>query len=283
MQVYTLQAFAKNSKGGNPAGVVLVADSLTDAEMQRIAHQVGMSETAFVSSSKVADYKVRFFTPMKEVDLCGHATIATFYLMRFINIIKKGTYTQETKAGVLRIEVDMYSVAMEQPSPIFAETIDKKAIAKSLNIAESEIRDDLPIQIVSTGLRDILVPIKTLEGLQAIRPNFDKVRKLSEKYNTAGYHLFTLETLKAEATAHCRNLAPLLGVNEEAATGSASGALGCYLLHHGVIASPSKLRFEQGHCMNAPSEILVEVKQDEQGKISVMVGGIAENVEVIHL
>lgn len=283
MQVYTLQAFAKNSKGGNPAGVVLVADSLTDAEMQSIASKVGMSETAFVSSSKVANYKVRFFTPKKEVDFCGHATIATFYLMRFVNIIKQGTYYQETKAGVLRIEVDMYSVVMEQPSPLFSEILDKKAIAKSLNIDEDEIMDNLPIQIVSTGLRDILVPIKSLATLHAITPNFEKVKKLSEKYNTAGYHLFTLETLKKDATAHCRNLAPLLGVNEEAATGSASGALGSYLLKYGVIQSPSKIKFEQGHCMNAPSEILVDVKYEEKDKISVMVGGIAENVEVIHL
>lgn len=283
MQVYTLQAFAKNSNGGNPAGVVLVADTLTSDEMQRIATMVGMSETAFVSSSKVADFKVRFFTPKKEVDLCGHATIATFYLMRFINILKRGTYTQETKAGILKIDVDYHHIVMEQPAPIFSEKIDKKSIAKSLNIPESAISDNLPIQIVSTGLRDIIVPINSLKELQDIAPAFDKIKKVSEKYNTAGYHCFTLETLKKDTLAHCRNFAPLLGVPEEAATGSASGALGAYLALHGVINESQKIKLEQGYNMSSPSEIVVDITKTPDGEIRVKVGGTAENIEVVHL
>lgn len=283
MQVYTLQAFAKNSKGGNPAGVVLVADNLTDGEMQQIATVIGLSETAFVSRSKVADYRVRFFTPKKEVDFCGHATIATFYLMRFINILKRGIYTQETNAGVLKIEVDTHSIVMAQPTPSFYEIVDKKSIAKSLNILESDIVDELPVQVVSTGLKDIIIPVKSLEILQRIAPSFDKVKRISEKYNAVGYHVFTMETLKKGSAAHCRNFAPLLGINEEAATGSASGALGAYMLEHGVVQAPVKLKLEQGYIMHNPSEIVVDLKKDANDQTVVMVGGTADNIEVMHL
>ena len=103
LTVYKLSSFPKEGHGGNEAGVVLDADSLKDKEMLKIAKEVGFSETAFVSNSNVADFKVRFFTPVNEVSLCGHATIATFNLLRDKEIISPGIYTQETKAGILKL------------------------------------------------------------------------------------------------------------------------------------------------------------------------------------
>lgn len=99
IKVYTLNAFAKTENGGNPAGVVLSADTLSPADMQKISAKAGFSETAFVKKSEIADFKVDFFTPNNQVDLCGHATIATFYMLANKDLIKAGTYTQETKAG----------------------------------------------------------------------------------------------------------------------------------------------------------------------------------------
>jgi PhzF family phenazine biosynthesis protein len=104
IKVYTLNAFAKTDHGGNPAGVVLDPDSLSAHDMQKVAAKVGFSETAFVKKSNSADFKVVFFTPNGEVDLCGHATIATFYLLANKGIVQAGKYTQETKAGVLKEE-----------------------------------------------------------------------------------------------------------------------------------------------------------------------------------
>jgi len=280
MRLYTLNAFSKTPKGGNPAGVVLIADNLSDGDMQQIATKAGLSETAFVSRSTVASYKVRFFTPVQEVDLCGHATIATFYLMHHLKIIKKGSYTQETKAGILRIEVTDHTVTMEQPSPTFYETIDKATIAQSLNIPTNAIVEGLPAQIVSTGLKDIIIPIKSLKAVKAIKPNFNEVAAISEQHNVVGYHLFTLETTNG-GFAHCRNLAPLYGINEEAATGSASGALACYLSRYGLIDIPSQVAFEQGYTMKKPSEITVELTYKQNGNLLVMVGGSAQNVEMI--
>lgn len=282
MQVYTLNAFSKTPQGGNPAGVVLVADNLSDEKMQQIAAEVGLSETAFVSRSDKASFRVRFFTPVQEVDLCGHATIATFYLMHYLNIIKKGSYTQETNAGILRIEIGNHDVTMEQPAPTFHETIDKGTIANSLNISQNDIVEDLPIQVVSTGLKDIIVPVKSLKVLNSIKPNFSEVAAISKKHNTIGYHIFTSETINGNA-AHCRNLAPLYGIDEEAATGSASGALACYLNKYGIVSIPSKVVFEQGLTMKRPSEITVELSHKPNGEIRVMVGGSAADIELLSI
>ncbi len=281
IKVYTLNAFAKTKEGGNPAGVVLDADSLSDETMQIIAQKIGFSETAFVQKSEKANFKVRFFTPKGEVDLCGHATIATFYLMAKKNLLESGTYTQETKAGILNLEVqEDNTIFMNQNLPQFFNEIDKKEIAESLNISEEIISDDLPVQVVSTGLKDIFIPIKSLKDLHNIKPNFEEVSKISKKYDVIGYHLFTLET-KFSSTAHCRNLAPLYDIPEESATGTSSGALSCYLLEYGKISKQdtNHLVFEQGYSMKKPSEIFVNLKLQDDKIVEVKVGGIASHIQ----
>lgn len=281
VKVHTLNAFAKTQEGGNPAGVVLEAGNLSDKQMQKIAQEVGFSETAFVSKSDKADFKVQFFTPNGEVDLCGHATIATFFLMTKLELIKVGKYTQETKAGVLNIEVKSNgAIFMNQNIPQFFQEIDKAEIANSLNIPTEMIDSDLPIQIVSTGLKDILIPISNLSDLHSIKPDFEKVSEISKKYDVVGYHLFTLET-KFGSTAHCRNLAPLYDIPEESATGTSSGALSCYLWKNRKIDNQQSqnLVFEQGYSMEKPSEILVNLKIDEEKIMEVKVGGIASNIQ----
>lgn len=178
ISVYTLNSFAKTKEGGNPAGVVMNADSLSEVEMKNIAAILGFSETAFVLQSKVADFRVRFFTPSEEVDLCGHATIAAFYAMLSLNLLKQGKYKQETRAGILGIEIhDDNFVMMNQSIPVFSEVIDKDEIADSLNISTSQIREDMLVQVVSTGLRDIIVPVKNIELLDAIKPDIKKSKR----------------------------------------------------------------------------------------------------------
>lgn len=107
VEVNTLHAFSDKALGGNPAGVVLQAAHLSESQMQEVARQVGFSETAFVMPSDQADFKVRFFTPSDEVDLCGHATIALFYLMKTQHLVDVGTYTLETLAGILKVVIEV--------------------------------------------------------------------------------------------------------------------------------------------------------------------------------
>jgi PhzF family phenazine biosynthesis protein len=277
IKVFLVNSFAKTAEGGNAAGVVLDADDFQAEDMKKIAKILGHSETAFVSKSEVADFKVRFFTPEEEVDLCGHATIATFHTMVEQGRIQPGKYTQETKAGVLQVEVkDDHTIMMNQNAPLYLDIVSREEVADSLNISISEMVDGLPTQVVSTGLRDIMVPIKNLEMLSAIKPDFAKVTEISRKYNTIGYHLFALETL-GEANAHTRNLAPLYGIPEESATGTSNGALASYLFEYREInkKEASHLVIEQGYSMNKPSEIIVELETNEKNIDGVKVGGKA--------
>lgn len=280
VNVYTLNSFAKTKEGGNAAGVVINADLLSEKEMRKIAAILGFSETAFILQSNVADFKVRFFTPKEEVDLCGHATIATFYTMASLGLLKPGKYKQETKAGILGIEIkEDNSIMMNQPVPVFSEIIDKDELADSLNIKASQMIEDLPVQVVSTGLRDIIIPLKSIKILNAIKPDMEKIKKISQKYNVVGYHVFALESLHG-ANANCRNFAPLYDIPEESATGTSNGALGCYLYRYGKINNEqaSDIVFEQGYSMKKPSEILVSLTVNENEILEVMVGGNAMNL-----
>jgi len=285
IKVFTVNAFAKTSNGGNPAGVVLNSDDLSDRLMLAIAKKIGFSETAFVQKSDKADFKVKIFTTVEEVDLCGHATIAAFYLLADQQIIQAGKYTQETKAGILGIEIlPDKTVFMDQNLPQYFNIVDKTLIAESLNISPNTIMDDLPIQIVSTGLKDTFIPIKSLNELIQIKPNFEKIKTISKKNDVIGYHLFSLET-KFGSTAHCRNFGPLQNIEEEAATGTSSGALSCYLFKYGKINERqiNNLIFEQGYSMNRPSEIKAKLEIDNHNIDKIKVGGISSDIQEIEM
>ena len=217
LEIYTMNSFAKTRMGGNPAGVVLNSDSLLKKDMQRIAEKIGFSEIAFVKKSDRADFKVLFFTPNKEVELCGHATVATFALLLCKNIINEGIYKQETKSGVLNVECRNNKIYMEQCNPEFYKILDKRYIADTLNIDENNIMDNIPIQIVSTGLNDILIPVKSLKALYDVKPDFNKISYICSKEGAVGYHVFTMET-KCSSMAHCRNFAPLYDIFDKTLT-----------------------------------------------------------------
>ena len=283
--VYTLNVFADTSKGGNPAGVLLNSDSLSDKEMLTIANKVGFSETAFIMKSKTADYKLRYFTPNSEVDLCGHATIACFYVLLNLDIIQPRVFTIETNVGILNVEVSTNStVYMDQNLPIFYEILDKHAIADSLNISSDLISDNLPIQIVSTGLKDIFIPLKSVSDLNNLIPDFKKITQISKQYNVTGYHVF-VPSPDINTTAWCRNFAPLFDIEEESATGSASGALSCYLYNYNQLTGDNQqiLTFHQGYTMNQPSIInaILDTKNNQISRIRV--GGTCCNLNQIEI
>lgn len=283
--VYTIDAFAKTGEAstGNPAGFVLLAENapLTESEMRHIAAAVGFSETAFVGPSEVADFKVQFFTPTDEVDLCGHATIGTFSGLFQLGKVKPGTYTQETKAGVLQVAIhESGQVLMNQADPVMGARFNPNELAASLGLTPEDIRTDLPCQAVSTGLLDILIPVKDVETLERIQADDEAITAISRQHGVGGYHVFALTETEADArsnraagkplTARCRNFAPIYAIPEEAATGTSSGALTAYLHLHW---SPTVKHyvFTQGVEMGQPSQI--ETQIDGNGQI--LVGGQA--------
>lgn len=275
MKIYTLNAFAATEQGGNPAGVVLNAENISEKTMLKMAKTVGFSETAFVQNSKKAHFKIKFFTPKEEIDLCGHATIATISLMTQKSILKPGQYSQETKAGVLGIKIQKGGlVYMNQNLPKYFEEVPKKEIAKVLKINEEEISPNLPTIIMSTGVKEIFVPILKLKTIQIMQPNFKAIKDLSKKYNVIGLHVFSLKTIGNGNQAHCRNFAPLVGIDEDPATGTSSGALCCYLYKF-LNVNPKTFVFEQGYEIERPSKILGKLVVDK-GKIkTVQIGGKA--------
>lgn len=245
VHVYEIHAFTEAGKGGNAAGVVIQPEAaiLTEAQMLDISARMGFSETAFVTRSDLADFKVRFFTPQSEVDLCGHATIGTFWLLEHLGRLEgREELIQETKAGLLRIRASSEEILMEQALPEFGLILEPEEIFWSLGLSEDEQAPGLPVQIVSTGLKDILVPVSSVEALRGIRPDLEEIRKISEAYGVTGYHCFALESGQTmpEAsgqpaiTAWCRNFAPLFGIDEESATGTSNGALAAYLSVYGA-------------------------------------------------
>lgn len=270
MKIYELTAFPKTEFGGNKAGVVLNTTGLSDEDMIKTAKKLGYSETAFVFDSEVADFKVRFFTPYHEVDLCGHATIATFNLLRNLKIIKPGKYTQETKAGVLKLDVQKDFVYMEQSKPQFYNEVPLKEIEQCFDIKHF-VHEKYPIIIGSTGLKEIFVPIVDTMTLNALNPLKEEILELSIKYQVIGIHLFALCD---ECDAYCRNFAPIVGIDEESATGTSNRVLGAYF--HKYITKKEQYTFRQGYSMNQPSEIKVIVKGDKE--ISVWVGGSAKQI-----
>lgn len=163
VQAYVVSAFSKDGRGGNRAGIVLESAGLNASQKCAIAAQLGYSETVFLSESLRADYQLEYFTPVEEVSLCGHATIAAFSLLCLQKRIQPGEYTIETKAGILRIRAgEDGCIFMEQNLPDYGQILPPEALDRCMDSAC--ISDALPVQIVSTGLRDILLPVRSVDA-----------------------------------------------------------------------------------------------------------------------
>jgi PhzF family phenazine biosynthesis protein len=208
-----------------------------------------------------------------EVDLCGHATIATFNLLKQKEIIKEGFYKQETKAGVLELAVKPNAVFMEQPAPIFGEILEPKDISSAF-LNKGYIHPNLPIQICSTGIREIFLPVKDVETLNSLEMDREEMIELSIKHNVIGLHAFALSE---DCDAYGRNFAPYLGIDEESATGTSNGALSCYLNKY--VSSKYKFILRQGYSMNLPSEIIGKLETEKDVIKKVWVGGTAKIIE----
>lgn len=277
IKVYVASAFCKDETGGNKAGVVLYENGLTNDEKKKIAKIVGYAETAFVTETPEADFKIEYFTPAEEVPLCGHATIATFGVLKYLNNLDKDSYTIETKSGILNINLKENQIFMEQNIPVFYEELSYKEIKNSFDI--DCINKNIPIQIVSTGLKDILIPIKNEEVLWQLKPNFEYITEISKKYNVVGMHLYTFSNDKVM----CRNFAPLYDVNEESATGTSNCAL-AGLLFKKLNIKKDIYAFEQGYSLKAPSQIIVKViSYDKENIDKIFVGGNSKFLKIMDI
>ncbi|HDQ71936.1 MAG TPA: PhzF family phenazine biosynthesis protein [Chloroflexi bacterium] len=278
--------------GGNPLAVFPEAEGLTNEDMQRLAQEMNLSETTFVLPAQTAeaDFKVRIFTPAAELPFAGHPVIGTHWTLAHLGRVPlQEPLTQvrfELGVGVLAADLHVSDaqvtrVVMTQARPQFLTHLeDVTDLATGLGLPPEAITDtNLPVQIVSTGVPQMMVPVRSLAEVQAMDANKLNTGVLNEvcrQLDTECVMVFTFETEQAASTVHVRMFAPLLGVPEDPATGSANGALGAYLVHHRAVTvtEPSThIISEQGAEMGRPSTIYVEV--DSQGETSgaVRVGG----------
>jgi PhzF family phenazine biosynthesis protein len=283
-KIMTITAFLVNSftaegTGGNPAGVVLNADNLSDTEKLKIAKEVGFSETAFVAQDHEVDFAVSFFTTTEEVDFCGHATLAVFATFYEKGLLKPGYYTQRTKAGLLGVTIaEDGKITMEQALPKYLGGFSYSDLAGLLGLDETILAaTGLPIDIITTGLPDIIVAVPN-GYLDKMTIDEAALSEFCQQHKVIGVHAFELLESESGLTASCRNFAPLVGIPEESATGSANGALACYLTKHVFVQQENHFQFEQGRAMGCRSHISTSVYSDEQGVRKVLVGGYASAI-----
>lgn len=267
MKYFIVDAFTTQTFGGNPAGVVLLDDVFPSEKfMQQVAAEFRYSETAFVLRNSETEFTVRYFTPAAEVDLCGHATIATFGTLYKLGIIADGTMCiNHTLAGDLQVRVGE-KVMMQMAEPQVIDTaVDVELLHRIMGV--KSLHSILPVQVVNTGLPDIIMPVEGIDDLNALSPDMDALAQLSDQLNVTGVHAFALS--EDGYTAHVRNFGPLYGVPEESATGTANAALTHYLHHNGLMQAPAECRFMQGEAMQRPSVVATTLLEDG----TIWVGG----------
>jgi trans-2,3-dihydro-3-hydroxyanthranilate isomerase len=278
-QVKIVDAFTTRRFAGNPCGVVTRADGLTDAQMQSIARELNLSETAFVFPSTRANFRVRFFTPAKEIPLAGHPTIATMHTLVEEGRIDLSGGTkrvvQELNIGVLPVDIGLDAekhvrVVMTQAKPEFLRRLDRNVYAEALGIKPLDMLQDVPAQVVSTGTPQAMVPVKSLDVLKRLRPDYQHLSDLEELGEYFSLHVFALEAFEAPHRAHSRHFAASAGISEDPVTGSATGAMAAYLWKHGLLRE-GHYTVEQGHIMGRPGivEVLIDGHNDEPTNVQI--------------
>ncbi len=290
--VVQVDVFTDTPFGGNPLAVFPDADGLTTAEMQNLAREMNLSETTFVLPPRApgADFRVRIFTPASELPFAGHPVVGTHWVLaRLGRVPLREPVTQvrfELGVGVLSADLHVANevvdrVVMTQDHPTFHAVLDDLSdLASGLNLPIDAIsQSGLPVQVVSTGLPQMMVPVRSLEEVQRLavhKLNVDALNRACHAIGTECVMVFTRQTEHPESSVHVRLFAPLLGVPEDPATGSANGALGAYLVHHRAIplnGPTATVVSEQGAEMGRPSKVYVEVDHINGEPTVVRVGG----------
>lgn len=285
-RIYQIDSFTKERLTGNPAGVVTNADGLSDQQMQKIARELNNSETAFIFSpdDDTYDVQVRFFTPTKEVPICGHATIAAHYAKAIENHFETRRILQKTGAGILPVDIiredDDYKIVMTQGKVEVQAALPVKAqqtLTAALGITQQDILENCPVAIASTGHSKVMVGIKDINMLHSLQPNMDSLAKLSNEIGCNGYYVFTMNQNETPMV-HGRMFAPAIGINEDPVTGNANGPLGAYLVHYGLVThNNTSFTFNiiQGEAVGRAGTMEVQVKIRNNQPIEVKIVGNA--------
>jgi len=292
-----VDVFTDRSFTGNALAVFPEAEGLSSETMMQIAREMNLSETVFVLKPETDNVlrRLRIFTPTREIPFAGHPIVGTWNALAREGVVPLpdgGNGWQriyhEVGIGVLPVDVEFkdgqpVQVVMTQGKFEIIDEIedaDEQAeVARALGLAREDLDEALPIQVITTGLPCLAVPIRSLADLRDCRINATLLADIYTRHGGTGCHAFTRETLEVGASrAHARFFAPADNIPEDPATGSACGALGAYLIHHGGLAlEPEDGRYkfviEQGDFIHRPSRINLDVK-GKRGRVEeVKVGG----------
>jgi trans-2,3-dihydro-3-hydroxyanthranilate isomerase len=290
-----VDVFTNRQFGGNPLAVFTNGRGIRPETMQAIAKELNLSETTFVLPpvDPANDYRVRIFTPGKELPMAGHPTVGTTYVLAREHMIERagergsdGAETEiklEEGVGTIPVRIRWRDgaaqfIQMRQPAPTFGPRVeDVQAVAEMLSIAPAEIAEtNLPLEVVSCGVPFLYVPVKSLHAVQNIKFRLDVwENRLSETVPPEVF-VFTREVEFADSTVHSRMFAPGMGIWEDPATGGASGPLGCYLVRYGVVSGEggmAEFTSEQGIEMGRPSFIKIRITSEGGEITDVRVGG----------
>ncbi|HYT20482.1 MAG TPA: PhzF family phenazine biosynthesis protein [Candidatus Polarisedimenticolia bacterium] len=281
---YTLDVFTNNRFEGNPLAVFTDGDGLSDDQMLAIAREMNLSETVFVQkpTDEEALARLRIFTTKEELKLAGHPVIGTWFLLAELGVVPAqdgGVHIlQETGAGVLPVEIRFKDgrpqrVTMTQKEAIFKPAkINKKKLASALGLSPKDFDTNLQPEFVSTGIFNLMVPLRNRAALGKIAMNMTELHRLQGKNATMAYCF----ALSGNGKAFSRGMLPW-ELYEDAATGSAAGSLGAYLVRNGRLAPGHTLTILQGEEMGRPSHLEVEVTQSGK-KLVPRVSGAAVKV-----
>lgn len=282
-----VDAFTSVPLCGNPCAVVFGADSLTSSEMLAIAKEMNQSETAFILKSSAYALKARYFTPEREIPLAGHPTIATVHIAVESALIHPPDQPApfkiqlELNDGPIGVEIDSTKtptlIRMIQRKPIFSETHDPKIVLPLFGLEESDLLPGAPIQTVSTGTRQLMIPLKAHEALRKILVNGEKYKLYRERADFFSPHLFCLGGISADAATFARHPGVSPDTGEDSFTGSATGGMAAFLWKYGFLKNSSFIA-EQGHWMGRPGRAWVDVIGSRDDIESVMVAGTAVTV-----
>lgn len=287
MQQYILSSFVSEGGGGNKAAVVFDDIGLSDHQMLGLAKKNNFSETAFIDikNSNANKFRIKYFTPAEEVDICGHAALASFHVLKQRGYFSGTIAYHHTKAGELKVLLDGDTILIEMKKPEVVMQLSKDIIINATNIAENEIisgKNGL-IDVISTGLKDIILEVDGIETLKKINIIKEKMIEVCIEHELIGMHVVSRETIMKNSDFCCRNFAPAVGIDEESATGTSNASLLYYIIKNSSNFDYNKTyKVEQGYFMDSPSNIYVRADRDSG---SIFVGGIAkvEKIEDIIL
>ncbi len=271
-----LAAFTDNPAHGNPAGVWLGPELPADRDMQRMARDIGYSETVFLSPGASGRYTVRYFSPEAEVPFCGHATIAAGVLLGSRE--GPGDYGFDTRAGDVAVGVHEHDGSIEAALTSVAPEFDvahDSLVSDALNCLgwqSAELDASIPPARAYAGAWHLVLAAATRSRLAALDYDFERLKSLMLANDLTTLQLVWRES---EHSFQSRNPFPVGGVVEDPATGAAAAALGGYLRGADLIDAPTTLTIRQGVDMGRPSTLKVEIPS--QG--GIVVSGTAVRID----